>query len=531
MQEKRAAMTSGISRCTSWIVQQRGRCFSSILILAYAALTAFGALHHEPWRDEAQAWLIARDLSLPDIFHQMGHEGSPALWHIILLPFAKLGAPYACEFVIHWMLAVAAVATFAVFCPFPKIIKIFFVFSYYMACEYSIVARSYVLTVLLLFLIAAQYGSRFRRPFVFSAFIFLLFNTNIHSLFAAGALLVLYLYEVISNRDRRSNPRYYGAVLIMTIGGLTAIMQSIPPPGTFYYNVERMRMAPFRAAANAFLPGSASCDAPYFIFWDPFLTPKETNAAIFLACGMILVALLYCLRRPPALVFLLLSYSWLGYIFVAKNHGVLRHHGFIMIFIVFALWLASHYQDGPWMRQTAARAKWARAFFGFFGALTWTGLALSQLASIFMTYRTYKYEYQYCFSGAKEMAAYMHNSGYDKSTVIVYRAECAAALLPYLPDAKFWYPPLCDYGTFIFWKDTRQIRGQRLDQTVERVKQFFPDLSHVLFLLSNSGQDDRLQRTFRLELIHKTDGLVLQKDEAFALYRATGAPPSAGRSD
>jgi hypothetical protein len=53
--------------------------------------------YHEPWRDEAQAWLISRDLPILSIFRQMNYEGTPALWHIILVPFAKFGAPYIIE--------------------------------------------------------------------------------------------------------------------------------------------------------------------------------------------------------------------------------------------------------------------------------------------------------------------------------------------------------------------------------------------------------------------------------------------------
>ena len=50
---------------------------------------------HEPWFDEAQAWAIARSGSLKEILFEIPHyEGHPPLWDLILLPFAKLGAPY-----------------------------------------------------------------------------------------------------------------------------------------------------------------------------------------------------------------------------------------------------------------------------------------------------------------------------------------------------------------------------------------------------------------------------------------------------
>ena len=51
----------------------------------WVAIVAFILPYHEKWADEAQAWLIARDLALRTIwFHELRYEGSPGLWHTIL---------------------------------------------------------------------------------------------------------------------------------------------------------------------------------------------------------------------------------------------------------------------------------------------------------------------------------------------------------------------------------------------------------------------------------------------------------------
>ncbi|MCE9581429.1 MAG: hypothetical protein K8T20_02815, partial [Planctomycetes bacterium] len=58
----------------------RSRTGWSVLIFAvYAVVTLAMIPFHEPWRDEAQSWLIARDLGPGGIVHQMGYEGTPAL--------------------------------------------------------------------------------------------------------------------------------------------------------------------------------------------------------------------------------------------------------------------------------------------------------------------------------------------------------------------------------------------------------------------------------------------------------------------
>ena len=53
--------------------------------LAYILMLAFTVPWHEPWNDEAQSWLLARDVSLPQLlFHALRYESHPPLWYLIL---------------------------------------------------------------------------------------------------------------------------------------------------------------------------------------------------------------------------------------------------------------------------------------------------------------------------------------------------------------------------------------------------------------------------------------------------------------
>ena len=51
----------------------------SIVIIAFICLSIFVGMKHEPRADEAQAWLIARDSSIKELFayylHVDGHPG------------------------------------------------------------------------------------------------------------------------------------------------------------------------------------------------------------------------------------------------------------------------------------------------------------------------------------------------------------------------------------------------------------------------------------------------------------------------
>ena len=64
----------------------RANAFPLALTALFLVRGAVAAAHHELWRDEAQAWLIARDVPLSRLFAELHYEGHPALWFLLLKP-------------------------------------------------------------------------------------------------------------------------------------------------------------------------------------------------------------------------------------------------------------------------------------------------------------------------------------------------------------------------------------------------------------------------------------------------------------
>ena len=66
-----------------------------ILFCVFCFFLIFVSVFHEPWFDEAQVWMIARDASLYELLFVIPHyEGHPALWSLLLAVPAKLGVPF-----------------------------------------------------------------------------------------------------------------------------------------------------------------------------------------------------------------------------------------------------------------------------------------------------------------------------------------------------------------------------------------------------------------------------------------------------
>src|SRR3974390_344038 len=87
----------------------------------YVAAVFIAVAHHEPWADEAQSWLVARDLPYwKMIFSQMRYENSPGLWQTILwLAQHVFQAPYPAMNYIGAVLAAAGAAGLIFSAPFP----------------------------------------------------------------------------------------------------------------------------------------------------------------------------------------------------------------------------------------------------------------------------------------------------------------------------------------------------------------------------------------------------------------------------
>ena len=65
---------------------------------------------HEPWRDEWQAWLLARDSpSLKALLYNMRYEGHPPTWHVVLFALSRVTRSVVALQALQLVLATAAV--------------------------------------------------------------------------------------------------------------------------------------------------------------------------------------------------------------------------------------------------------------------------------------------------------------------------------------------------------------------------------------------------------------------------------------
>ncbi|MCX6273064.1 MAG: hypothetical protein NTU44_17980, partial [Bacteroidetes bacterium] len=232
------------------------RQYGYLVVVVYAIITFTGILYHEPWRDEAQAWLLGRDLSFTGLIREMGYDGSPMLWHLCLSILAKSGLPYFSMAFFNWALAVAAIVVFMRNSPFNPLTKTLFVFSYYLVYEYSVVARSYMLSVLLLFCLASIFRDRLKKPLLFGLLVALLVNTNTHNFLAAVAFGLIFLFDSWKKKKMNLSLKDWIALGIMLAGGIFALFTVSPPLDSWKPGLmnEFTWLASIDAISQAFIP-------------------------------------------------------------------------------------------------------------------------------------------------------------------------------------------------------------------------------------------------------------------------------------
>jgi hypothetical protein len=167
-----------------------------VTLCLYAGLLAWAVPHHEPWADEAQAWQIARTLSLGQIFRLLPYEGHPGLWYICLWLLSRLHLGYAGMRFFAAAIAFLGVAVLVTTSPFPRFIKLLLPFTFFLAFQYAIVARSYVLAPLLIFLCAYFWPQRLERPLTIAWCLGLLANVALHAAAISGGLAIVYLIDL-----------------------------------------------------------------------------------------------------------------------------------------------------------------------------------------------------------------------------------------------------------------------------------------------------------------------------------------------
>lgn len=334
----------------SWAFsKEHGKC-DVITLIIYLLGVCTVSFFHEPWFDEAQAWAIARSGTIKEILFEIPHyEGHPSLWHLILVPFAKLGAPYELSLaVVNIFFMTLAVAVLLFKSPFPKLIRCLLPFNFFLFYQYGVISRPYCILVLAIFLAAVCYKNRNEHPVKYLLCLALMCAVHSYGIIIAGCLCIVWLIEIFTEykksgkladilKDRRCWLMFCLLIFAMLV------MAAIVPDENVYLggkmSSETEKKFDFSCINILFC---------FVIFSDSIITsffnyagvPSEIASQIpVIVVSILLVALFVTITyRNKKLLTFLLPYGVLS-IFGSFVYISPHHIGVITAFVIFVLWI------------------------------------------------------------------------------------------------------------------------------------------------------------------------------------------------
>jgi len=412
----------------------------------YLGLNLIGIIYHEKWLDEAQIWLIARDLNPWQIIQQTHYELSPSLWYQILHLFAANNLPYITQSILNSMIMILSAYVILWQTNLKLSLKILLIFSYYFAFEYALISKSYSLTILFLLIIAVIKTRKNISRWWQIGLIFLLANTNTVGMISAGSLIIMTIWELIENKKKKIND--WWPIIIMSSGLTLALWQIYPVADINHSNGFAHYLTPVNGMAMAFFPWK-------MLTLDNLLLMREgvwhfSIWNTFIAILFLVLTIWRFWRQPKMLVFLLINYLGLGYLLIFCDNGHLRHYGFFLIWLIIALMLDNQ-QNRP--------EQIVRKIFD-------TALIFSLTFLTICSIREHYMEIKYSFSPTKETANFLQQNNLEDAYWIT-DSFYMTSLLAYFPEKKIWQAN-CHQEISFFQVNRKCING--LINTEENIK-------------------------------------------------------------
>ena len=331
-----------------WIVKHA----RALSFIAYMAVVAVVMYFHEPWFDEAQSWLIARDSSFADLLTLRPHyEGHPPLWTLLLSIPAKTSVPYEIGLKGVQFLCAALLGGWLIFrAPFNRLTIALLPFTYFICFQYGVTARPYALLCVSLLMVAHYWKYADSKPsntwkLVLSLVLMCAISSYGIAIAAGFALAWVVrsvqiagiknaVCEIFSNINR-----LLGWILLAFVG-FASIACIWPAANAF-------------GSRATFSGNSHLIQFLYFIF----VVPSESMFTAFagdvslrrmslgilptIICVLISIliwAFAICIaKRRKMLVSLILPY--LTFAIIATQYFTLHHAGIVFVFFIAQLWM------------------------------------------------------------------------------------------------------------------------------------------------------------------------------------------------
>jgi len=431
-------------------VSDGSRRYACWLVFLFAVVSLFGVLHHQMWRDELQAWLLAKDSSsLADLWRNTLTENHPLLWHTLLFCLTRITSNAVAMLWLHWVIAVASVWVFVRFSPFTMLQKTLFCFGYFPLFEYCEIARNYSLCMLLVFAFCALICRHPRNYAAIFCVIGLLSCAHYYDWPIICALIALLVFDCINDPAERENVRSPKRSVVAAISFLSLCLavgvlhiwryvQQRPAQNSIGLQLTGVQGA-FTWMWRMFFPIPVMTRDTFgwnTNLWADTSQQRQVLAAILAGVLLILVLILLWWKSRRAFLLYLVGTALLLGTQMTIGVGALRHTGKHYVLLLASCWIAA--EAVPWSRPSELSKTGEHLLSGLL-----TAILSAQLITGLVCYC---YSIRCVFSAAKPTVQFLRDNHLDDKFIAVSPDESVTAISGYL-------------GRIVYAADTRRMQS------------------------------------------------------------------------
>lgn len=448
--------------------------FEYVVVAVYFAVTLFISFYHEKWVDEAQAWFIARDLSVVGIWQQMHYELTSGLWYFLLHFASYFRFGLQTETILKILVMLPAIFIIAKYSPFPKWQRVLIIFSFFLAYEYPITGRNYALNISLYIITFWVYIAKKRSDFWLGFFLFLLANSGTIGIISSGVITLFRIVELFwYKKINRKNLIY----LIIPIAGIAIALMQIFPVLDPTEGGSIFKSTRYHVMANAFLAGIY----PWQLITDFNLLGVLAKIREFSYLNIVIASIVYIvftlsIKSKKILAFwLTMSLSILA-VFAFKKVGFLRHFGFVWLTMILVYW---------W--ELSKNVSGRNNYLAWFKKII---INSSLILLLFATIKVYPSEMVNNFSALKEIGDYLNT---QKSDYTLVADSVYGTTLSIYTNKNYYDLNAQDYRTFfILNKHYRQSQMMPID------KKPFPETKSDIYFLAMNKESFLIKNGWKL---------------------------------
>lgn len=488
----------------------------NIIILAvYALFTLFLVFHHEIWADEAQVWLLAKNLSLGELFKHLVNEGHPSFFYLLVMPFAKLNFSVFSMQLICWASSCAAVYLLLRYSPFNDFLKTAIILSSGFLYFFPVIARSYSLLPFLVFASAVLYQKCKENQKVFAVpyAITLAMCANTHVMMFAFVFVlgVYFVYDnfVKSKNFTKQNIIASSIIFLSLLAVVVQLFGTFSSNGAIGFQTQNIFVETIRTFSYFFL------NSVGLVFKSVFESMQLSVLAII---GAFLMFVLFVLlqiqlwltnKKAALLMFLAVGFHFFIYIFSYKAMLYQTRIFSSYIILIFCFWIAfdtfkndSSHEKAKFLSKNALNTT-----LGIFFLLTFFCGAHAAVLDVF-----------YNYSSAEETAVFLEKNTLQNAVIIPNADAFSLAVYAFAPSKKFFSIYTDKEIKYMIWYKPGMYEDSDFSKLMEtRMKE--NNFEKTYILVSSFLDYQHLEKTMpqKYKLIFKSHPSIAT-GEAFRVY-------------